>query len=164
MNHFLFEDDLTRSWFLVVLSLTALSRCDKNAFHLSKRAELSTFSLILFYGDSKGNGEYWIDLEKNGNPLKVFCDMTTAGGGWCLITQWKVKAAPFIESPISTRLPNGLQCIITAMEYPENDPRDHNINHSSRSRIVYIGHLPWYNPLYTSLFSPSNLVFSNSWM
>ena len=31
-------------------------------------------------GDSRGDGEYWIDPEKNGNPLKVFCDMTTHGG------------------------------------------------------------------------------------
>ena len=31
-------------------------------------------------GDSKGDGEHWIDPEKSGNPLKVFCDMTTEGG------------------------------------------------------------------------------------
>ena len=31
-------------------------------------------------GDSKGDGEYWIDPENKGNPLKVFCDMTTEGG------------------------------------------------------------------------------------
>ena len=30
--------------------------------------------------DSLEDGEYWIDPEKNGNPLKVFCDMTTDGG------------------------------------------------------------------------------------
>ena len=30
--------------------------------------------------DSKGDGEYWIDPDKSGNPLKVFCDMTTDGG------------------------------------------------------------------------------------
>ena len=30
--------------------------------------------------DSKVDGEYWIDPEKSGNPLKVFCDMTTDGG------------------------------------------------------------------------------------
>ena len=35
-------------------------------------------------GDARGDGEYWIDPEKNGNPLKVFCDMTRAGGEyWC---------------------------------------------------------------------------------
>ena len=26
------------------------------------------------------DGEYWIDPEKNGKPLKVYCDMTTDGG------------------------------------------------------------------------------------
>lgn len=31
-------------------------------------------------GDSKGDGEYWIDPEKSGKPLKVYCDMTTNGG------------------------------------------------------------------------------------
>lgn len=31
-------------------------------------------------GDSKGDGGYWIDPEKSGNPLMVFCDMTTKGG------------------------------------------------------------------------------------
>ena len=31
-------------------------------------------------GLSKGDGEYWIDPGKTGNPLKVFCDMTTYGG------------------------------------------------------------------------------------
>ena len=31
-------------------------------------------------GDSKGDGEYWIDPEKSGNPLNAFCDMTTDGG------------------------------------------------------------------------------------
>ena len=31
-------------------------------------------------GESKGDGEYWIDPEKNRNPLLVYCDMTTDGG------------------------------------------------------------------------------------
>ena len=31
-------------------------------------------------GDSRGNGEYWIDPEKSGDPLKVYCDMATDGG------------------------------------------------------------------------------------
>lgn len=35
---------------------------------------------ILNVGDSEGDGEYWIDPEKRGNPLQVYCDMTTDGG------------------------------------------------------------------------------------
>ena len=31
-------------------------------------------------GFFKKDGEYWIDLENNGKPLKVYCDMTTDGG------------------------------------------------------------------------------------
>ena len=30
---------------------------------------------ILGSGHSKGDGEYWNDLEKSGNPLRVYCDM-----------------------------------------------------------------------------------------
>jgi len=36
--------------------------------------------------DSRGDGEYWIVPESRGNPLKVFCDMTTDGGGWLLVS------------------------------------------------------------------------------
>ena len=35
---------------------------------------------ILELGISKLDGEYWIDPEKNGKALKVYCDMTTDGG------------------------------------------------------------------------------------
>ena len=31
-------------------------------------------------GASRGDGKYWIDPEKSGNPLEVYCDMTTDGG------------------------------------------------------------------------------------
>ena len=34
-------------------------------------------------GDSKGDGRYWIDPENSGNPLNVYCDMTTDGGQIC---------------------------------------------------------------------------------
>ena len=31
-------------------------------------------------GFSKGDGEYWINPGWSGDPLKVYCDMTTDGG------------------------------------------------------------------------------------
>ena len=34
---------------------------------------------ILRSGHSKGDGEYWIDPEKSGNPLRVYCDMSRYG-------------------------------------------------------------------------------------
>ena len=34
---------------------------------------------ILDSGHSKGDGEYWIDPEKSGNPLRVYCDLSRYG-------------------------------------------------------------------------------------
>lgn len=36
-------------------------------------------------GATTGDGEYWIDPQKNGDPLKVYCDMTTDGGKQIII-------------------------------------------------------------------------------
>ena len=35
---------------------------------------------ILDSGHSKGDGEYWIDPEKSGSHMKVYCDMSGYGG------------------------------------------------------------------------------------
>ena len=31
-------------------------------------------------GEQAVSGNYWLDLEKNGDPLNLYCDMTTDGG------------------------------------------------------------------------------------
>ena len=46
-------------------------------------------------GDSKGDGEYWIDPEKGGHPFKVYCDMTTDGGKLRIMI-WKGKLSEIL--------------------------------------------------------------------
>ncbi|XP_078380505.1 uncharacterized protein LOC144663432 isoform X2 [Oculina patagonica] len=47
-------------------------------------------------GYSKGDGKYWIDPKEGGNPLKVYCDMTTDNGGWLLVSNVVIDvSSPF---------------------------------------------------------------------
>ncbi|MCK6544734.1 hypothetical protein L6R52_02620 [Myxococcota bacterium] len=55
---------------------------------------------ILEAGGSTGNGIYEIDPKRNGQRLAVFCDMTTAGGGWTMV--YKHSAGAPIPSATTT--------------------------------------------------------------
>jgi len=53
-------------------------------------------------GSSKGDGEYWIDLGQKGNPLKVYCDMTTDSGGWLLVANVVAKSPTLRQFSVKT--------------------------------------------------------------
>ena len=61
-----------KSRYLFLFSIKGKGWYSRNAAHSCKEIQDS--------GDSNGDGEYWIDPENNGNPVKVYCDMTTDGG------------------------------------------------------------------------------------
>ncbi|KAL9963780.1 hypothetical protein ACROYT_G027320 [Oculina patagonica] len=48
------------------------------------------------------SGYYWLDLERNGNPLKVFCDMTTDGGGWLLVSNVVIDGSSPFQLSVET--------------------------------------------------------------
>ena len=62
-------------------------------------------------GDSKGDREHWIDPEKSGNPLKVFCDMTTDGGKLRMVSK---EYSSVILSTCANVFPN--ICALTSRE------------------------------------------------
>ncbi|KAL9963782.1 hypothetical protein ACROYT_G027322 [Oculina patagonica] len=53
-------------------------------------------------GGQAVSGTYWLDLEKNGNPLKFYCDMKTDGGGWLLVSNVVIDDSPPFQLSVET--------------------------------------------------------------
>jgi len=71
LNNILFSS-CAKNYCLSLFSLEAKGLYSHHPAHSCKD--------IRYSGDSKGDGEYWIDPENNGNPSKVYCDMATDEG------------------------------------------------------------------------------------
>ncbi|KAK3728410.1 hypothetical protein QZH41_007793 [Actinostola sp. cb2023] len=60
--------------------------CETDRLGWSTRKPGISCKHILSSGDAKHDGKYWIDPENAGNAIHVYCDMSTEGGGWLLIS------------------------------------------------------------------------------
>ncbi|XP_031566625.1 uncharacterized protein LOC116301674 [Actinia tenebrosa] len=74
--------------------------CDSERFGWFSRNPASSCKAILDASDGIHDGEYWIDPGNQGSPMRVFCDMTSSGGGWLLVSNAVIQSSS--QSPPKT--------------------------------------------------------------
>ena len=61
---------------------------------------------ILEYGQSIGDGLYWVDPTNSGTSMQVYCNMMSDGGGWTLVFNHNIAGGYFLnDDDVSSKNP-----------------------------------------------------------